>query len=159
MTDQSTAAGNPADLFAAMLQAPQQMFARLMPELGEADAAKVMPDLTQWASVAQRLQALWAEFQQYQAAAAAENIPQLFSDPGNFLGVFQGWLKALPLTDPESQQRMWNDSVALWENVLGQYGIGAKAGDTGESLPDLPRKDRRFSDPAWRSQPFYALVH
>ena len=159
MSDQSPPAGNPADLFAAMLQAPQEMFARFMPGLSEADAAKAMPDMAQWASVAQRLQALWAEFQQYQAAAAAESIPQLFSDQGNWLGVFKDWLKALPLADPESQQRMWNDSAALWENVLGQYGIGAKAGEPGEGLPELPRKDRRFSDPAWRSQPFYALVH
>jgi polyhydroxyalkanoate synthase len=71
----------------------------------------------------------------------------------------QGWLKALPLVNPETQKRLWDDSMALWEGVLGQYGIGPKAGEVGEDGPELPRKDRRFADPKWREQPFYALIH
>jgi len=63
----------------------------------------------------------------------------------------------LPLTRPEVQQKLWADGVALWQGVLGQYGLDGKpAGGDG---PELPRKDRRFADPKWREQPFFALVH
>jgi polyhydroxyalkanoate synthase subunit PhaC len=71
----------------------------------------------------------------------------------------QGWLKALPLANPDTQKRLWDDSLALWEGVLGQYGIGPQADGAGDAGPTLPRKDRRFADPKWREQPFYALIH
>ena len=32
------------------------------------------------------------------------------------------------------------DSLALWEGVLGQYGIGPRAAEKGEGGPALPRK-------------------
>jgi polyhydroxyalkanoate synthase len=71
--------------------------------------------------------------------------------------VYEGWVRALPLTRPEVQQKLWADGVALWQGVLGQYGLDGKpAGGDG---PELPRKDRRFADPKWREQPFFALVH
>ena len=49
--------------------------------------------------------------------------------------------------------------MAVWGGGLGEYGIGSKAGEVGEDGPELPRKDRRFADPKWREQPFYALIH
>ncbi|HEX4847012.1 MAG TPA: class I poly(R)-hydroxyalkanoic acid synthase [Novosphingobium sp.] len=116
-------------------------------------------DLAQWTQVMQRLQALWLEFQNEQAGGALAKLPEMLSDPGGFAGIMQGWLKALPLANPATQQRMWEDSQALWATVLGQYGIGRKAGEAGADGPELPRKDRRFADPKWREQPFYALVH
>ena len=33
-------------------------------------------------------------------------------------------IKTLPLTDPDTQKKLWEDSLALWQGVLGQYGIG-----------------------------------
>ena len=83
----------------------------------------------------------------------------LLGDPGDFAGIMQGWLKALPLSAPETQQKLWQDSVTLWEGVLGQYGIGPRAAEKSEGGVQLPRKDRRFADPKWRDQPFFALVH
>jgi polyhydroxyalkanoate synthase len=89
----------------------------------------------------------------------AQQGPNVFADPGGWLNVMQNWIKALPLTSPETQAKLWEDSLALWQGVLGQYGIGPGAAGKAEGETQLPRKDRRFADPKWREQPFYALVH
>lgn len=163
MTDKS----NPADLagmftglFQQQAELAQQMFGQLAPATAAAGEDEAVGDLAQWASVAQRLQTLWLDFQREQASQAAGKLPSLLlADPGNFAGIMQGWLKALPLSSPETQKRMWDESMALWEGVLGQYGIGPRAHEKGAGGVELPRKDRRFADPKWRDQPFYALVH
>lgn len=146
---------NPMDLLGSLFLAPQQLFTQFAP------AAEVIPaaDLAQWAEVSQKLQALWLEFQAEQAAAAMTRLPAILSDPGGFAGIMQGWLKALPLANPDTQKKLWEDSLALWETVLGQYGIGPKTAQAESAEPQLPRKDRRFADPKWRDQPFYALIH
>ncbi|MDP3907066.1 alpha/beta hydrolase [Novosphingobium sp.] len=159
MPDQSSPFDNPADAFAQLLKGPQQIFAQLMPGMAAAGEDEAVGDAAQWAGNAQRLQTLWLDFQAQQAASAADKLPGLLDDSGNWLGVLQGWMRALPLANPAAQQRMWDDSLKLWEGVLGQYGIGPKAGEKGEAGPDLPRKDRRFADSKWRDQPFFALVH
>jgi polyhydroxyalkanoate synthase subunit PhaC len=146
---------DPAAFFTQLFSAPQQLFSQLVPQ---ADLVPT-PDLAQWAQVSQRLQAMWFEFQQDQAQGALAKLPAMFADPESFAGIMQGWVKALPLANPETQKRMLDDSIALWGSVLGQYGIGPMAGESGDAGPDLPRKDRRFADPKWRSQPFYALIH
>ncbi len=163
MTDKS----NPADLagmftglFQQQAELAQQMFGQLAPATAAAGEDEAVGDLAQWASVAQRLQALWLDFQREQASQAAGKLPSLLlADPGNFTGIMQSWLKALPLSSPETQKRMWEESMALWEGVLGQYGIGPRAHEKGAGGVELPRKDRRFADSKWRDQPFYALVH
>ena len=146
---------DPTELLTRLFTAPQQLFTQFAPGAEGASGA----DMAQWADVAQRMQAMWLDFQREQAAGALGKLPALLSDPGNFAGIMQGWLKALPLANPDTQKKLWEDSLALWETVLGQYGIGPKAGEAGEGGPALPRKDRRFADPKWRDQPFYALVH
>ena len=146
---------DPAELLSAMFTAPQQLFSQFMPAGGELPSG----DLAQWTDVSQRLHKLWFDFQQGQAEGAMAKLPAMLADPGSFAGIMQGWFKALPLANPETQKRMWEDSLALWEGVLGQYGIGPKADAAKDGGPDLPRKDRRFADPKWREQPFYALVH
>lgn len=147
---------DPTTLMADLMASPQALFA---PFGTMGDQAAGAHDLTQWASVAQRMQMLWFDFQREQLAAGAQKMPSMLGDPGNWAGIMQGWLNALPLTRPETQKKMWEDSLALWESVLGQYGIGPKAAQAGGEAPELPRKDRRFADPKWRDQPFYALVH
>jgi polyhydroxyalkanoate synthase len=159
MTDQTRPFDNPAEAFAQFLQGPQQLFAQFQPGLAAAGEDQAVGDLAQWAGVAQRLQGMWLDFQREQAARAAEQVPAMLGDPAGLMGMMQGWLKALPLANPDTQKRLWEDSLALWEGVLGQYGIGPKAAEKGGAAPELPRKDRRFADPKWREQPFYALVH
>lgn len=152
---------DPAELFGTFLQMPQQLFSQFMPGalMPGQDGGPAVGDMAQWASVAQRMQALWIEFQRQQAETAAGKLPAILSDPGNFMGIMQDWLKALPITSIETQKQLWEDGLELWQGVLGQYGIGPKAGEAQGGAPDLPRKDRRFANPKWREQPFYALVH
>ena len=147
-----------SDLFKAPAEAAQKLFGGLLPGVAEGSAG-AEGDLAQWSSVAQRLQAMWFDFQRDQAGQMAEKTPAMFSDPGNWLGLAQGWFKQLPLANPETQKRLWEDSLNLWEGVLGQYGLGPKADAAKGGTADLPRKDRRFADPKWREQPFFALVH
>ena len=149
----------PNDIFAAMLQAPQQLFSQFLPGAAADGSAPAAGDLAQWASVAQRMQSMWFDFQRDQAAAGSTKWPAMLSEPGGFATIMQGWIKALPLAQPDTQKKLWEDSLALWEGVLGQYGIGPKAGEAGGDAVALPRQDRRFKDPKWRAQPFYALVH
>ncbi len=158
MSDQ---AGVDDDIFVNLMQLPQQLFSQFLPGTDTAgeDAATAQADLAQWASVAQRLQAMWFDFQREQAGQLAEKAPALLGDPADWMGLAQGWLKGLPLTSPDVQKRMWEEGLALWEGVLGQYGIGPRATEAGENGPELPRKDRRFADPKWRERPFFALVH
>ena len=159
MPDKSSPFDNPAEAFAQLLKGPQQAFAQLLPGVAAAGEDEAVGDAAQWAGNAQRLQSLWLDFQAQQAASAADKLPGLLGEPANWLTMMQGWMGALPLANPDTQKRLWEDSLKLWEGVLGQYGIGPKAAAKGEGAPDLPRKDRRFADPKWRDQPFFALVH
>ncbi|MEN9684213.1 MAG: class poly(R)-hydroxyalkanoic acid synthase [Pseudomonadota bacterium] len=156
MADSDKTSSEQSEIFEAMFRTPQSLFAPFLPGGGAGQNAAA--PWQQWSAVAARLQQMWAEFQA-QHAQNQNAEPAIFSDPGNFAGVMQGWLKLLPLADPAQQQQLWADGLALWESVLGQYGIGPKAGEAGPDGPALPRTDRRFADPAWRQQPFYALVH
>lgn len=145
MPDKSSPFDNPADAFAQMLKGPQQLFAQLMPGAAAAGEDEAVGDVAEWTGNAQRLQALWLDFQAEQATRLADQLPGLVTEPVNWLTMMQGWMRALPLADPAAQKRMWEDSLKLWEGVLGQYGIGPKAADKAEGAPELPRKDRRSS--------------
>ena len=154
------------DFFANLLKSPaeaaQKLFGAVLPGSagdGAEEGSGASAALVQWASVAQRLQTMWIDFQRDQAAQMAQKAPALLSDPGNWLGLAQGWLKQIPLANPETQKRLWQESLSLWEGVLGQYGVGPKAAETKAGGSGLPRTDRRFADPKWREQPFFALVH
>ena len=146
---------DPGDLFNALLAVPQQLFA----QFAAAGAPQAAPaELSQWTGNLQQLQTMWVEFQREQAGAASDKLPGLF-DPAGFAGMLQGWMRGTPLAQPDVQKQLWEDSLQLWQGVLGQYGIGPKAAEAKDSGPELPRKDRRFADPKWREQPFFAVIH
>ncbi len=136
--------------FDAMFAGPLKLWEQLVP------AGAKEGELGEWASALQTMQGLWLEFAQDQAAQLAGKAPVMLADPGNWLSIYEGWVKALPSARPEVQQKLWADGMALWQTVLGQYGLDGKP--AAES-PELPRQDRRFADPKWREQPFFALVH
>jgi polyhydroxyalkanoate synthase subunit PhaC len=120
-----------------------QMFAPVLPQTPSADDAAAG-----WSDTLGRMQAMWADFQ----GASA--------DPAKLTGLLESWHKQVPLADPAAQKRLWDDSLGLWESVLGQFGMGPRTGDAEPGTePKLPRSDRRFADPRWREHPFYALIH
>jgi polyhydroxyalkanoate synthase len=86
---------------------------------------------TDWGRVGERLQGLWQDFQQGQQSA-----------PGG-----AQWLELLS-SWTSSQQRLVDESTALWRKALGQ-----------DESSELPRQDRRFADPKWREQPLYTVLH
>jgi polyhydroxyalkanoate synthase len=164
MTDSDSSTGS-ADIFGEILrlqgEAIKTMLAPLepiMPGLGAGAGSPADPQ--HWADIARRMQAMWLDLQSQGAGRAtqAATIERL-ADPSAWMGPLRDWYRQVPFGQPEAATRLWEDSMALWQGVLGQYGIGPNAGPAAKDGPDLPRKDRRFSDPAWRDQPLFALIH
>jgi polyhydroxyalkanoate synthase subunit PhaC len=147
--------GSAGDLFGAMLQlqadATQALIGAFAQTPTEAIAQASSPDdVARWVDVAGRMQALWLDFQ---ATALSDNAGKALADPSPWLGLVENWYKAMPLADPATQQKLFDDGMKLWQGLLGQF-----AGDAA-TTPELPRKDRRFADPRWREQPVFALIH
>ena len=156
MSDSPTDA---ADTFTEMLRA-QGEAARQMLETFVPPAAEAVPGeaaLAEWGEAARKLQAMWLEFHRQQAIPAMP-VP-ILADPTQWMGLMQGWFQQMPLLDPRRQSEIFEEGMALWEDVLAQYGIGPKAGSDRTPEVELPRTDRRFADAAWREQPVFALIH
>lgn len=120
---------------------------------GPAAATGLAPaDMQHWAEVGTRLQTLWLQFMTEQATKPQNAFAYL--DPTRWLALAQGWAKQMPFADPEQQKALWEDGLALWQGVLGSYGIGPDAGNA-----ELPRQDKRFADERWRAHPAFALIH
>ncbi|MFA6220153.1 MAG: alpha/beta fold hydrolase [Erythrobacter sp.] len=150
------------DPFTNMFEAPAK-FARalfqpvtgaLTPE-GPEDGGLSPEDLQHWAEVGGKLQAMWAQYQAEQLASPQALAPYL--DPSRWMRMAQDWYRQMPIADPVEQQALLQEGLALWQQVLGQYGLAGEGGPAAE--PDLPRKDRRFADPRWRAHPAFALIH
>ncbi len=131
--------------------------------LGEAGKAGPLADGTNqadWMSVAGKLQTMWQDFMAEKGGMAGLGA----FDPAQFMLLSQGWVKSMPIQPPAQMQAMMQpalagmqgmmqESFALWQGVLG--GMMGQ----GEDKAELPRKDRRFADPAWSEHPAYALLH
>ena len=109
-------------------------------------------DVAQWVQVGQKLQTLWLDYQTAEALKAEP--PKQLTDPAAWLELVQGWYRQMPFANADQQEKLWQDSVKMWQGVLGQF-----SDDDAEAKPELPRKDRRFADPRWREQPVFALIH
>ena len=128
-------------------------------------------DMQHWAMSAAKLQKMWLDFGAEQAGRI-EPMMARFASPASWTALGQAWTTALsnagtnpaanlaaeewfaqmPLVLP-AQKRMWDDGLALWTTMLGRMG------SPDAPAADLPRKDRRFADPQWSSQPVFALIH
>lgn len=115
-----------------------------------------------WAEIAGRLHSMWTDFQVEQLGKATEKAPQ-FADPMKWIATAESVLRQLPFTNPEVQHKLWNDGLALANSVFGQFGLGPRGQEGAPVGPadelQLPRSDRRFADPEWRRQPFFAFLH
>ncbi len=155
----SEESANPVEFFQNMLtlqgEALRQLVNPFFP--GASTPTLEKDDLVGWMDAAQRLQALWLEFQQ--ALLAEGQAPAPFADVTKWFDYLELFYKRLPFANADAQQRLWQEGLGLWESVLGLYGSGPKAGEAANEPPELPRKDRRFADPRWRSQPVFAVLH
>ncbi|MEO0589996.1 MAG: class I poly(R)-hydroxyalkanoic acid synthase [Pseudomonadota bacterium] len=129
-------------------------------------------DLGEWAKASAELQQMWLEFATHQAKQAAEKAasglsnPANLLDPAQWLTISQGMLQQMPKGLFEAQAKLAQDSFEMWQGVLGRVGISVPSFGSGQgeavdpaTLPALPKKDRRFSDPAWQEHPAFALLH
>ena len=131
-------------------EAMREMFGRFSPASGDVPQA----DMAQWAETAGQLRAMWLEFANDRLAGGAEAANPL--DPSQWMLMTQGWARAAPF-DPAATQALMQEGMQLWQSVVGTM-FGANGSDGGEPI-ELPRQDRRFSDPAWREHPAYVLLH
>lgn len=104
----------------------------------------------QWADAAQRIQAKWLEFQASHAFKP-DVVRALFADHGKWADLAGQWWNALPLADTSAREQFLRDGLTLWRTIL--------AGGNVDGTDALPRRDRRFSDDAWRSNPFFTMLH
>ena len=117
----------PADPFAAFLAPFQQ--------------GTAAGDVGAWQASAQQLGTLWTDFQREQAMKGAAALPAVF-DPAGWMTIAQGWVKQHPFADPARQTELWEQSLALWQGVLGQFGIGGSpvAGTNAAPSTALPAR-------------------
>lgn len=152
-----------ADLISDVMQAQAQGLATLLGQMVPAEGTPEAEATVQWAEIAGRLHSIWTEFQVEQLNKAGSDKPPHFADPVRWIATAEAVFRQLPLADPEAQQKLWNEGLALAGSVFGQYGLGPGAGEgaavTAVDELQLPRADRRFADPEWRRQPFFAFLH
>jgi polyhydroxyalkanoate synthase len=115
-------------------------------------------DVAHWGEIAAKLQTMWLEFQSEQTLKSMGSAAAPFADPMQVMGIMENWYRQMPLVQPEAQQQLWQDGLALWETVLGQFGSNPQSKRPALAAPGLPRHDPRFADSRWQ-QPFYAVVH
>ncbi len=139
-----------ATMYEGQVKLAQAFFAPLAPMQGT--AAPAASDMQHWATTGTKLQGLWLEFMAEQAAKPQNAMAYL--DPTRWMSLAQGWYKQMPLADPARQKALWEEGLAVWQGVLGSFGIGTE-GAAGE----LPLSDKRFADERWRAHPAFALLH
>ncbi len=149
MADRQDAFGT---LFDMQGEAMREMFGAFgLPGMAARSDAEGSP----WTAVAAQLQKMWMEFLGEQFGADRAQTAML--DPAQWMLMTQGWARQTPF-DPAATQQLMQESMQVWQGVFGSL-LGGTEDDGGEEPAELPRKDRRFADPAWREHPAYALLH
>lgn len=142
------------EMLSAQTEAMQQWVAAIAPGLKLPEASP--SDLSQWAETTQEMQRLWLEFQQAIIEQGSQGQP--LTDIAHWSALFDGLCRKLPLLDPDAQAKLWQDGMALWQSTLAGFAPVDEATQAEADLA-LPREDRRFSDPLWRTQPAFAIIH
>lgn len=117
-------------------------------------------ELAEWAKAGTQLQKMWLEFLAHQAKQTAESATAGTNplDPAQWMVMTQSLLKQAANGPVETTSRLAQESLQLWQGVLGQFAAGAAPG-ASDKPAELPRSDRRFKDPAWREHPAFTLLH
>jgi len=157
-------------------EAMRALFSKMAPGQGQ-DAVEPMAtlpvdmqlgDLGEWTKASAEMQQMWLSFVTAQATKAAKGATsgKNLLDPAQWLLVSQSMIKTLPQDLLQNQAKLAGDALKFWKDIASQMqsGVGdlagvvtAGAGEEGAS--NLPRKDRRFADPAWGENPAFALLH
>ncbi|VVS98894.1 PHA/PHB synthase family protein [Erythrobacter sp. EC-HK427] len=143
-----------ADIFTEMLRM-QGEAARQMMQTVAPGAEDHLPDTAAIDAMGAAMMEFQATWLQFWLPKEQQPAPML-SSPANWMEAMRKWTAAMPALSPMAQQQLWAESFELWQNVLAQYS-GQSEGEPSD--PQLPRRDRRFSDKAWREQPVFALIH
>ena len=160
MSDNTATAGFP-DFMSGLVRLTNEFTPWMIGEMLPAAATPLagFGDAAHWAKVAAELQAMWLEFQGEQALQSAASPAMPMADPAQWLSLMESWQQSLAF--PQAQKQLWDGTFALWQGVLGQYGLGALAGSSEDAATPpavMPRHDKRFADSQWQ-QPFYAVIH
>lgn len=131
-------------------EAMREMFGQFAPQ---APAKAGQGDVGGWAKAAEQMQRMWDEFMAEKLGGETAANPL---DPAQWMLMTQGWARSTSV-DFAPAQKLVSESIELWQGVLGSV-MGQVSGEK-TAQPELPRKDRRFSDPAWQGHPAYALLH
>jgi polyhydroxyalkanoate synthase len=153
-------AADPGKLIGDFVKTQSEVFQSLFGQLSAGTKTSDADAQLHWAGIARKVQDMWLDYQASQLGQ--QRAMPHYSDPVNWIATAEEVLRALPLSDPAHQKQLWSDGLDLMQTVLGQYGIGPKADEaraSGEQGPAMPRRDRRFADPLWRANPFFALLH
>lgn len=141
-----------ADIFTEMLriqgEAARQMMMSVSPQASES-----LPDNAAIDAMGAAMMEFQETWLQFWLPKDQQPAPML-SSPARWMEAMRQWTAVLPALNPSGQQQLWSESFELWQNVLAQYSSENETED-----PQLPRRDRRFSDKAWREQPVFALIH
>ena len=155
-------------------EAMREMFSQVMPDVEKGEGlAGLMPkvtptgigagELAEWGKASAELQKMWLEFMTHQATSAAQNATKgkNLLDPAQWLMISQSMVQQFPKEAFNAQAKLAQDQLALWRGVFERFvSSAARGGKTDEDdASSLPLKDRRFSDPAWREHPAFALLH
>ncbi len=145
------------EMFRLQTKLSETMLGGFSSSLTPAALPAKMGELLPWGDLAERVQSVWRNYQGDEARHLPSAVTEvLMANPGKLRELVDTWYNHLPLADSETQKALLQDSIDLWDSLLGQFSVGENA---GKGVPDLPRKDRRFSDPRWREQPVFALIH
>ncbi|AXB75708.1 class I poly(R)-hydroxyalkanoic acid synthase [Novosphingobium sp. P6W] len=160
------AASGTGELLGDVMRSQAQGLTTILGQMIPAEGTPGAEATVHWAEIAGRMHSIWTEFQVEQLNKASDKAPH-FANPARWIGTAEAVFRQLPFTNPDVQHKLWNEGLNLVNTVFGQYGLdaqaqkqaGGQAGDATAEELDLPRKDRRFADPEWRRQPFFAFLH
>ncbi|MFV0299767.1 MAG: class I poly(R)-hydroxyalkanoic acid synthase [Paracoccus sp. (in: a-proteobacteria)] len=124
-------------------------FARLMPGAGSLSAQNLTENLERIEALSQRLVGAMSQ-------RGVPNPSLEMPGPDLYVATAGAWMKTLT----EQPARIIGQQVNFWGETLKHYAI-AQAALTRGAVPggeDEVPKDKRFSNPLWRSHPFFSFV-
>ena len=109
-----------------------------------------------WAATAQELKDIWLEFVQEQSDSSSDKANPF--DPMRWMLMTESLAKQVPTGPLAMQAKLAGDTIAMWQSVFKRFAP-AVSPDASDEPAALPKKDRRFSDPAWAEHPAFAVLH